>query len=1135
MQRSILFCLLLVPLGLKAQLRYGRPHVVKDNVACLYGLKNDSNQWIVPAQYTSLSDLQSCYIAINSKSLRGVINLRGKLVVPVQYELVQPISNHREEPDIFIVGKADKYGIVDSAGAEILPPIYDGIEFVYLATYPHRYFVLKKNDEFALIDQTLKYYIPFSKNVIETSGRDLIRYKLRIITGDGKVGLADSTGVIILPIYYSLTALDPWGKTFPDYFVATDFTDKHGLLNSSGDTLLPFSLANITANVGDVKRIIVSDENTFGIYDSNFRVIIPEGSKFIGSGDGKHIPILPTDTCAVRRENRWGLMSGNGNWITPQLYDTIIYPDFVPGNSRRHFTVKSKGKYGVINPAGKIIIPIEYDMLVQCSDTRTSSGQSGCIVTIYTYGTYFYVGKKNGFYGATKSDGSNFVPYAYDTIITSNEWYDRYDRDVPGAQYAHNDLYFTGQDKALYLKRGTESTYYSSSSWSTPYSLTYFFNVNKDVKVYRNGENYFPFVNVSSGNKTMLSPARDVTVDIDPDNYDQLQVRVGNYYEKFLYFDRKTGKPIIDALEGVDLVARAGENHIFQSEKMLGVISPEGKVLVKPAYIGMSYIKSWDGKAYLWTKSSADSSCASYDTKNNCACGWRLCNANGIPLTTQVFDFPQALTSEVQPMVVDGKVGLFNTTKMKFVRSPIYVDITDIYTANGQSEYSNANPTLFYVTRGNGQFGIMNALGQWISDSTYDYMIPYPRRNNLVAMSSRTNQFTERRWLMIGSEHHTMIDGLGRTTSDSMLIDSLIQQSYILRDYGGYNYSGIFGDPTPEYMKTGLEVGYVSYRKTYIPGNQFTPENDSQYIDAFAATYHVLNEEYEYRLHRTPGSYGLDGSAYVVDEWVHHWNGYYRTVAPIHGQRLHADILYYSDKALSFQTTFNPDTSAAAANVPYPYYMNFTRNEKGEFIPVTLDSIFCPMVQYEFVLNKLIREAIKKRDDLNIDCGSEDGYYARTRGSFFFSDTGLVFNLPNASIGIPWKLIQPYSRPGGIVDRFIGNSKGEHCRPAYDTTEVNYTAQGLTSMKKLDASGYMSREKITSYEYIFSDSINHVVTGIRYCNGADMVIDVFFDPVVLKKSATGTYTYSEKVQAPKAIRGKKINRFYFIKHYPCVH
>lgn len=1130
MPRIIAVCLLLLPVTAFSQYKWGRPHVVKDNVACLYGLKNDSNQWVVNPQFTKLDDINTYYVAHNNNSKSGIINLRGKLILPVIYESIQAVGDHRKEPDLFIVSKDSKYGLVDSLGKEILPLVYDKLDFVYLAVFPHRYFVLKKGEEFALIDNTLKYFIPFSQNKLEIESRDHIYLHLRVIDKEGKIGLADSAGIRIQPQYRAVSGFD--GVRF----LASDWkTNKRGLVSISGDTLLPFDHSEIGFTGMPEKRIIALRENTFGVLDSSLRVIIPEGTAFIEGEYNSHVPRSSKYTVAARRENKWGLLTGNGVWVTEQNYDTIIYPNFIPEGSSRHYIAKQNGKYGVMGTKGQVLIPFEYDVLVQCSDTRSHSSQSGCIVTSYITGSYFFIGKKNGYYGATKSDGKNFIPYIYDTIMPphpdNNSWYYR---TYPEMRYANGDQYFLGNGTALHLHRSSEHYGYSSSSWTS--TLTYFFDANKDIKIYRNEDTYYAFNEIHVGNRKMLSPDPEPDVRTDPNNENQIQVKTGSYYnEKILYFDSKTGKPVVNPLEGIMVVDHVGENLMYLStDSLLGIINPQGKVILQPIYIGMYTAPAFGGKLYLWTKTTIDTTCGSYDPGEDCACGWRLCNMNGVPVVKYVFDFPQPLSAEVLPMYIDGKAGLFNVKELKFVRSPIDIDIVDFYSANARNhEYSYPEIHFFYVTRENGQFGVMSSKGKWMTDSTYEYMIPFPRRNYLAARSSRTNQFTERRWLLTGSQNKTMIDATGRLTSDSLLIDSLITQSFIMHDYRGYDHN-IWGSNIPEYMQSGPQVGFRSY-PTYRNGVLLTPEKDSLYNSAFRSGLEFLLSNYEYRFHQTPGSYATGGTAYVVGQWIHERNAYHNTVSPHQSENLHAEVIYYSDKAMSIVTHFNPDTSEKAKNNLGPYNFNFQRDNSGQYIPVTFDSIFCPTVAYEFVLNKLIRNAVKKREDLNIDCGNEDSYFLRTQGRFYFSDTGLVFNLSNAVIGIPWAQLQPYSRPGGIVDRFIGNQNGEHCRPAYDTTVVNYTAQGYTTMKQLQESGYMKREKITSYHYLFSDSVNHIVSGIRYCNGGDMVIDVFFDPVVVENVSVRSIAFSEKAKMPKAIRKKNIVNFYSIKHYPCVH
>lgn len=1156
MHRLILFCCLLIPGLAFSQYPFGRgrPHVVKDNVKCLYGLKNDSNQWVVQPQYNTLSDNQWYYVAGNSSSQFGVLNLRCKLVVPVIYDKIFPLIVYRTEPDLFIVTKNKKSGIVDSSGKEVLPIIYDEVRWIGMGTYPHTYFVLKQDERYAVIDNYGKHILPFSDNKIVTD--DKLHGILYVKDKEGRYGLADSSGIRIAPQYASIKWLTK------DLFIAMPYKSyewKFGLVNISGDTVLSFDHKEIIATGLPENRIIATRENSFGVYDSNLQVVIPENTKCVQLNSYPPIQYYPyksNDTVAARMDNKWGLLTGNGIWVTQQVYDTIIYPDFVPENARPHYIAQKDNKFGVIGTRGEIYIPFDYDMLVQASDRKTYTSKSGCVVNTYVRGSYFFIGKKDNHYGATHSDGTNFIPFIYDTIIPLNENYSNYwnYRENPEQRYVKGEQYFVRNDKVLYLVRQTDDSY--STSPSRTYELSYFFSIDNDAKIYRGSYGYHPFRKIRSGKKDILVPARDIYVRNDPNNSDLLEVTFqGN--TKARYFNAVTGREVKNPLDDFQIVSHVDENLMFLATNgKLGIVNPEGKIILSPVYEGLRAVMAYNSndESYLWTKLSADSSCAFYKPGEECACGWRLCNMKGVPVSPIVFDFPQDLLYEVQPMYSDGKAGLFSTSKLKFVRSPQYTDISffcpyEYYGYGSQFASTCGGLHLFYVTRINGEFGVMNSDGKWVTDSTFSYIIPYPKRNAALASSSTLNQFGARRWLLVSSNSSIMMDETGRMTSDSLLIDSLITQSFVMYNYSGYNYGDV-----PKYQAIGPAVSYYSYyQRPHPPGEKLTPESDSMFIKALKDTRQLLLGILGYRFYQKPGSRSVNGSAFMVHEytWDHksHFsanqtNAYHFTTTPKESENIQAEVTYYSEKALSFQSTYNQDTSYVGRNNPANYrvhYFNYRRNKAGDYVPITLDSIFCPTVQYEVLLNKLIRDAIKKRDDLNIDCGNEDGYFMRTYNRFSFSDQGLVFYFARGAdersaiekIIIQWYQLQPYSRPGGIIDRFIGNSNGEHCRPAYDTTEINYLAQGFSSMKQLQKSGYLSREKIVSWQYIFSDSVNHIVNGIRYCNETDMVLDVFFEPVRLKNAAAGTFTYTEHTKLRRSIRNKKIAKFYSIKHCPC--
>lgn len=157
-----------IPAGLKisSQFKEGLAKAVHGTNAegdDLYGYIDRSGKFVIKTNFTYVEDFYKGYARVDAVKLKGnmkynqrkmgVINRKGDIVIPAEYEYVS-LFNHTAKT-WQVIAPQGKFGILDSSGKTILPPIYKDIQ------YEVNGFCIAKNevDETGIIDMKGKWAI----------------------------------------------------------------------------------------------------------------------------------------------------------------------------------------------------------------------------------------------------------------------------------------------------------------------------------------------------------------------------------------------------------------------------------------------------------------------------------------------------------------------------------------------------------------------------------------------------------------------------------------------------------------------------------------------------------------------------------------------------------------------------------------------------------------------------------------------------------------------------------------------------------------------------------------------------------------------------------------------------------------
>jgi hypothetical protein len=217
-------------------------------------------------------------------------------MIPFVYDEVYDFMGGME---LYMVRKNNGYGLFDKKFNEVLPCVYEGIDFV---TFKGKYWFRKK-EKWGLMDKDQKVII---EPQYDSHGW-LKNGKIQV-TKNKKNGMVDTLGQIIIPLMYD----------------ALDDETRHGL-------------------------IVASLKNKWGYLDSLGKIAIPFGyddiRKFYKSITG------------VKKDGKYFFINAANERINSNTYDFIDHDWF----GKEGIKVMRNKKVGIVDVIGNEVIPCEYD------------------------------------------------------------------------------------------------------------------------------------------------------------------------------------------------------------------------------------------------------------------------------------------------------------------------------------------------------------------------------------------------------------------------------------------------------------------------------------------------------------------------------------------------------------------------------------------------------------------------------------------------------------------------------------------------------------------------------------------------------------------------------------------------------
>jgi len=410
------------------------------------GLVSFEGETLLSPQFTKIEKLTSNFFRVQQDKKWGVVNGKGKSVIPIVYQSISPTA----DPQIFKTfgfeanaeGKDKKHrsGYVNSYGDILLDTLYSASAIeadfstgLIKAKLDTGVLVITIDEKGKLIDK-IKYknYISVKTRVEKSKdnewkykqawglfthyGRKIISHRFEqkrdnlfsnpdlVITTykqncySGKenkfsYGIVNQkTGKIILSAFYLFISEDD----VQNANVARCYkgSGKITLINTNG-TILSQNFGYVGEFESGFARANLGGQTISKKKNAQFSLFSPYIS------DNIYRSFLRTEKNAYCKGGKWGIIDANGKFIEKPQYD------FIQEGFRNEFIASKNGKWGVITPDGKNKVDFKYDELKYFFSTDNKDSWANIP---------YYRAKISGKFGVIDSTGNLIIPAEFQDI-----------------------------------------------------------------------------------------------------------------------------------------------------------------------------------------------------------------------------------------------------------------------------------------------------------------------------------------------------------------------------------------------------------------------------------------------------------------------------------------------------------------------------------------------------------------------------------------------------------------------------------------------------------------------------------------------------------------------------------------------
>ncbi|WEK20516.1 MAG: WG repeat-containing protein [Candidatus Pedobacter colombiensis] len=326
-------------------------NLIKAMVNKKWGLIDRNGNKMLDFEYDELSNRYSGLSLAKKNGKYGLLSKDIKLITPIKYDEITLQDGDFRIEKFILVRINKKTGLINSKGNEIIPVKYDYVNSFFLNGFS----VVGIGKKMGLFDLNGKMVFPVIYDSI-TVNEDGFHTVLK----DGFWGVINRSHDVILPIVYGQVLRIYDQNSLRDAALTTkrakycvNYNGKEGLLDSTGKIVVPF-LYDTIIRIAD-NSIIASKGGYVGVIDWEGNIIVP----FI------YLTIEDLGRFyKVCINGKYGSIDKNGKHIIKPVYDQM---DYLYGG---FLVVTKDDKQGVFNIKGEEIVKPIYDSCKPCGKTN---------------------------------------------------------------------------------------------------------------------------------------------------------------------------------------------------------------------------------------------------------------------------------------------------------------------------------------------------------------------------------------------------------------------------------------------------------------------------------------------------------------------------------------------------------------------------------------------------------------------------------------------------------------------------------------------------------------------------------------------------------------------------------------------
>lgn len=367
--------------------------LIKTEEGYRYGYINNKGKEILSTEFneisrvTEMQDNDNAYLICAKNGQYGVTK-NEEVIIGNEYQSIHYDTVNK----LFVVEKSKKYGVINLEGKVIVPIQYHEIDITGIYIYAQN----EKGDKTVYNTNGTQENIDANIAILNTSNE---KYKIKIVNENGtKYGVINKEGKQLIEEKYNYIEY-----LHDNYFIASSENGKLGILDDKGETKVETnhdSLQKIQ-NTDLIQATLVEDKitkiysksiekicemqnATIEVKDNYIKVYNETETKYFDK-EGKELKnteVYANNKLFVKvQNNQYGFADKSGNLVVDYKYDKAY--EF---NSYGFATVEKDGKWGAINEQGEEIVPPTYEIKEQKELTFIGSYYQ----VTYGFGEFYY-------------------------------------------------------------------------------------------------------------------------------------------------------------------------------------------------------------------------------------------------------------------------------------------------------------------------------------------------------------------------------------------------------------------------------------------------------------------------------------------------------------------------------------------------------------------------------------------------------------------------------------------------------------------------------------------------------------------------------------------------------------------------